>query len=97
MVDLKDVPESDLVAELTRRGIVPVIWNVEDARTSMANGEGAELLSDDEFDRAGRTLLERASEGLRDVLGQRGNEYLDERWAALAPEIIAEVRGAPAP
>lgn len=97
MAGLKDFSDQDLINELQKRGLVPVVWNHEDAAGPILDDEAAEDLDEAQVEKAARLLLARAEEGLNDILGERGNNYLADRWSELSDEILAEVRAAPAP
>lgn len=97
MTQLKDATEQELLAEMERRGIVASTWNKEDAKHPIRDDADAEDLSDEQLEKASELFLERAAEALRDIVGGRGNDFLTDKWNLEKEEILAEVRGAPAP
>lgn len=94
-MNLENVSDEDLVAELMRRKtIISSIWNIEvDFRPLIEEDADCDDLSDDQIGEAAKILFEECSGGLEDVLGQRGNSYTSDRWYDLKEDILAKVRG----
>ena len=97
MADLNDATDAEILDEIRARGIVASIWSKADTTSPIEDDEDAADLSDEQLDRAAQLFLEGAEGGLTDILGQRGNDYLSDKWAELKDEILSAVRGAPAP
>ncbi len=95
---LSEASVDELLDELRRRPhVVPSVWTLADAAGPVDEDEELDHLSDEQRDAAAAKLLERSGRRLEDALGQRGNEYLADRWSELRDEILAEVAAAPAP
>lgn len=95
-VNLASATDGQLIEELLRRqGLAASIWTVEDALSAMRGDEDLEGKDDEELKPVALAFLAKVSSGLRDVLGERGNDYLSDRWFDLRERIMAETGGAP--
>jgi hypothetical protein len=92
---LTDVSDEDLVDELLRRRatLVASLWNIDDVRELVGKDTDCADLSEEQVTEGALLLLTRVSDGLQDVLAERGNNYTAERWDDLKDEILTQIRG----
>lgn len=97
-VTLSGATDEQLIGEILRRqGLAASIWNVEDALGAIRGDEDLEGKTDEELRPLALAFLMRIASGLQDVLGERGNDYLSDRWFDLRDKIAAEVGSSVAP
>lgn len=91
---LTNASNEELLAELrSRPGLYLSVWTTEDALQAVAD-DGDEAVEDlDEGVKAdlAEALLADAGNAMDDVLGQRGNDCLSDRWRANKDAIMARV------
>lgn len=89
--NLEDLSDQALVAELERRGHAVSLWTAEDFAGPIREDGDLQGRDEDFVESAAAQLRFRAQDGLTDILGQRGNDYLSDRWSELRNEVIAVV------
>lgn len=92
---LSDVSDEDLDDELLRlrATLVASVSNIDDVRKLVAKDPDCADLSEEQVTEGALLLLTRVSNGLQDVLAERGNNYTAERWDELKDEILRQTRG----
>lgn len=94
-VTLKDIPTDDLIAELRRRpGIVPSIWNTEDVSSLIEDEPACAALTEEQGDALAVAFLESNGRFLENVLAERGNDFLADRWDIEKERLISEILAA---
>jgi len=78
---LAGIPTEDLVAEIMHRAdVIPSIWNLDDAKQLIVDDADCGDLTDAQAEEAARMFTSGVRDGMEDILGQRGNDYLSDRW-----------------
>lgn len=93
--NLESLPDQALIAELERRGHVLSVWTPEDFAGPIREDNDLQDRDESFIEGAAAQLGFRIQEGLRDILGQRGNDYLTDRWSELRSEVVAVVDHVP--
>lgn len=92
---LKDVPTDELIAELRRRpGIVPSIWSTEDVTSLIEDEPDCAHLTEQQAEKLAIVFLETSGRALEDVLAERGNGFLADRWDDHKEHLLSEIRAA---
>jgi hypothetical protein len=94
---LEGVESYELINLLRRRGLVPCVFGPDDAEADIENDADACDFSDEEKAVLMNGLLARSAHRLEDVLSQKGNDYLSDRWQEFRVDLIAEVVSARSP
>lgn len=88
---LSEVDTEALLAELHRRtDVVISAWVLRDFQTSFEEDEYLPELDEEEVERAAKTLMNRMGHILQDVLGERGNAFLND-CDSRREEIVYEI------
>lgn len=90
---LSGFTDEQLIREIMsrRETIVASIWTVADTRGKIEEDDSCGHLTEAQIVEAGTALLQTIGRDLQDVLGSRGNEFIDDRWMVEADEILREV------
>lgn len=95
---LSQMSLASLVEEILRRPeVVASIWSGEDAVSVVSEDDTLPEMAEEQLQEIAAAFVVKAGEGLRDALGQRGNDYLADIWPLHRDEILEEVLGAPTP
>lgn len=97
---LTEASIDELVAELHNRGhaqAVVSVWTKEDTRTAIDQDDDLPDLTPEQMDLLASNFLEHLGGKLTDILGQRGNEFIDDMWAMERSTLLADVLPKPAP
>lgn len=97
MSKFEGITDDELLTEIRSRGMVPSVWNVEDVDSLIEEDDAAADLTPEQAKQAAQLFLDRVGSGLEDILGERGNSYLTDRWDEIGAEVISAVTSAPAP
>lgn len=92
-ITLSNATDEQLIEEMMRRRetLVASIWTSEDTRPIIEEDDECAHLTDDQKNDVAQEFLAYARRELQDALGNRGNDFLSDRWAIDSEEIIAKV------
>lgn len=90
-IALAGFTDEQLINELRRRRLVVSTWSPEDL-SFLDDEEGLEHLSAEELDAFKPAIFDRVSDGLYDILTNRGNTHLEDKWRIESDAIMAELK-----
>lgn len=96
-ITLLNATPEQLIEALRAHGYVVSAWNKEDVFTLVDEDPAFEHLSMADTEEASRCALDEMEDGLKEVLGQRGNDYTAERWENDVRDTILKQFGANGP
>jgi hypothetical protein len=96
-ITLLNATPEQLIEALRANGYVVSAWYMEDLFPKVDEDPAFEHLSMADTEEAARSALDELETGLVEVLAQRGNDYIDERWENDVKETILKQFGAASP